>query len=383
MSADPYLLLGVPRDCDDAALKAAYRAKIRAAHPDLVAAEGEAAVAAAEAAAKALNEAYAAVKRDRAGREAVAAARVGEAPDAHDALRVAKVAVGTAHTKVRRWRNDARAFTRARRRVTAERAAGLDALATLERALRGAQAAHAALSAEPAALIHDRLLAPVLRAVAAAERARSPRGRAQATADAQAAVHDVSPGLLNGVAKACQAAVDAAVHALGEAERRASRAQRALSACEGKARVERRNSGQAARRLRAGVEAAAPPVEQAVVAAARAAGLARVEAASANEEGRIAARRNVERARTLVVEAARIESEQLTGEAVVAEANGALAETRAAWEALAGLLPTADALMARLATVAAAVRAAAPTAVHAALTAADAEAQAALARLPA
>ena len=66
-AADPYQILGIGRDADDAAVKAAYRTLIRENHPDKLTAEGlpEEFIALANQKMAAINAAYDRIKKER------------------------------------------------------------------------------------------------------------------------------------------------------------------------------------------------------------------------------------------------------------------------------------------------------------------------------
>jgi hypothetical protein len=315
---DPYTLLGVARGADDAALKAAYRTRIRSVHPDLVAMEGPEAVARAEAQTQALNEAYEIVKRDR-GRSAAARVMrpVGTVLTAHEALRLAKVAVGHAATCVKRWRNYTRALRKARAAVLAEQAR----MGTLPGAALPPEGADAAVYAAASAVASARLVEPIL-AVAAVD-----------LAAAQRRFEQLEPAKILAVAAQAEAAARAVRDRICRDAGRAEAALRRLAGAGRRAETAGREARRAAQTLGREVEAARASVEAAVVAAARAAGLAGIEAAAA--DAALASRRNVERGAALVAEATRLEREQLVGEEEAASAQARAQATIAAARTLA------------------------------------------------
>lgn len=305
-TSDAYRLLGVQPGVDDATLKAAYRARIRATHPDLVALEGDAAIAQAETRTKALNEAYEAVKRERqrAARGPSRQRTAGTPPNAHEALRAAQVAVGLAETCVKRWHAHTRALRRARAAVLAEQAR----LAQLPGAAPAPDNVDSEIRAAAAAVVDARLTQPIV-ALAGHDRAAA-RQRFATTETAR----------ILAVAAEAEAAARVIRDRVARQANRADGQLRRLASCAERAQEAGRSARRAARALAQEVPAARSAVEAAMVAAARAAGLARVEAGSAGPDGAMVARRNQERAAALLAQATRLERQQLVGEEEAATA---------------------------------------------------------------
>ena len=115
LTTDPYVLLGVRSEATDADIKAAWRALVLVGHPDKVQTQGAAAVEAAEAETKRLNEAYAEIgrRRARAGgshRPRAAYDRAAAPPVvARDAMHRARAALDFAESLVARWQRHVRA----------------------------------------------------------------------------------------------------------------------------------------------------------------------------------------------------------------------------------------------------------------------------------
>lgn len=315
---DPYRVLGVSPEASDADVKAAWRARLQAHHPDRAQQAGPRAVAAAEAHAKAINEAYAEIKARRDAGAGAPSAAPGEPRratrvrrrkvqpdvpvDARDALRRAQVAVEYADTLCARWKRHAAS-------IRAARKAAIEAAETSERAAERVDAVRHAAVAErdglravieaAAAGLAGAASEAADAAEAAAERAGRERDRARALDDARrhaARARAVAPD-----ARALAARVQAT---WGRVRERAAAAEAAARGADREARI----AGSAARRgrdahnrarqaikgLDQAVGDAGKAVERALAAAALAGGLSDADLASAaDEQAQFIARRAV------------------------------------------------------------------------------------------
>lgn len=332
MSPDPYAVLGVDPDATDAELKAAWRARLQTHHPDRAWQEGDAAVEAAEDAAKHINAAYAEIKRRRARGESPAPGAPGratrvrrrpaqpEAPvDARDALRRAQVAVAYADTLCARWKRHA-ASLRAARKGAIEAHATADAAATAVAALRLAALAE-----------RDALTAAL--AAAAAALAEVPAAPAKAAAR-RATTITIDPAAID------PAAVVARAHALHPIARRRAEAATALAgqcnrhlpiaaSAAGRGRDAHTRARRAVDQLNTAVADAAKAVQRAIIAAATAGGICDVDRRqAADETDRFIATRACTEAGQYRDEAAQLERDQQQVIAAVAAVPERLAEIR-------------------------------------------------------
>lgn len=342
MPADPYLLLGVDPSADEATLKAAYRARIRACHPDLVAVEGAAAVAEAEASTKALNEAYDTIRRQRAQygvprpgappgpAVSASAPRRPAPPDLQEALRAARVAVGLARNRVQRWQVHARGLARANRDVLREQTVVENTRKAAEAALNQGRDARDRVRKDAAEAASRVMCAEIEAHARDAETASSQMSAAFSARAARSLFAAVNAARIGAGAQAADLAAKAACQATRRSAESAVRLGLRAGAAAERARVATRAARSAQRSLEQGLKDAEPDVEAALLAAALALGLATVAAHEATTEvPKAVAQAAVTEAAGLQDEATELERAQLTGEAVRAEAQARLEATRA------------------------------------------------------
>lgn len=345
---DPYRVLGVDPRATDADLKAAWRARLQAHHPDRVPQDDEGAIRRAEERAKRINEAYAEIKARRADEPPRSARATGrtrirrrkvqpDVPiDARDALRRAQVAVEYADTLCARWKRHAASIRAARKSVieaaetagsAARHNAGVRHAAVAERdGLRAAmtaiaeaivaEALDAAAAAESAAaraeagdaLERSKAISAARRHAATARRVRpDPHAAAQRVRGAWRTAHERRDN-----------AAAATRHADREARVAGSAARRGRDA--------HNRARQAVKGLQAAVDDAAKAIERAQAAAALAAGLSESDLRSApDEERQFVATRAVAEARRHREAADRLARDQLR----VVEAVGLVPERMA------------------------------------------------------
>ncbi len=320
MHDDPYRVLGIRAEASDEQVKAAWRARLQAHHPDRAERDGAAAVERAEAEAKRINAAYAAIKQARAGdlppsRSAPRRTRVRrrkvqpDVPvDARDALRRAKVAVEYADTLCARWKRHA-ASIRAARKSAIEAAETAGDCAERNGGIRHAAVAHrdgvnAAMTATAEAIVAEARQAADA-AEAAAERAEAGRGADRSKAVAATRRHaatarqsrpdpHAAARRVRGAWRTAHAGRDDAAASTRGADREA----RVASTAAKRGREALNRARQAVKGLKAAVGDADKAIARAHAAAAFAAGLCAADLESApDEERRFVAERAVSEAR--------------------------------------------------------------------------------------
>ena len=308
-TSDPYVLLGVSPETPNAEIKAAWRARVLASHPDKVQSRGVAAVEAAEAETKALNEAYSEIGRRRAragGKKTTDSAydRAAAPPlVARDAMHRARAALDFAESLVARWQRHVRAVRSAL--VDAQTAAQTATERGERLALLKQRSAMAKDTIEAAAsmALDLRLVAPARRAAESAELvAQSDRSRPGVAAQLQRLVAEVEQALapdpadLGAAIGAAREAAEAELTGLTEAVRRRAHLLRDAHSAAQRAKEANRTARRRLVEFERVVDLAAEIVERGVVLAGIAVGLAQVEfsAADAPHEADLAARARVE-----------------------------------------------------------------------------------------
>lgn len=330
MKRDPYRVLGVHPAASDDVIKAAWRARIQGCHPDRAAADGPAAVAAAEAETKTVNEAYNEIKQRRARGEVSSSAppdprrprRPGarprrtrikrrpiqpEAPvSARDGIRRAEVAVAYADTLCGRWRRHAASIRAARKQAGAAVEAAETAAEASEHARRAAVAERDTLSAGIDA-VAERITAH-LRAVAdKAERAADKAARinervedgaartgdrrrlSEAVADVlrlaeQARGADLDAARIGGEIQRLYTSVVERIARAEAGARGTHRQDRFASSAAKRARDALNQARRAVQSLDQAVKSAGEAVERATVVSATAVGLCKVDLQQARDE---------------------------------------------------------------------------------------------------